>query len=55
MEERVYDHLALVIGPVLRDMRRRQRAILGWQVATVVLLVALLIAVVAILLLIEAR
>jgi hypothetical protein len=40
--------MALVIGPVLRDMRRRQRVILGWQIATVVLSAGLLATVIAI-------
>lgn len=47
-EQKVVDHMALVIGPVLRDMRRRQRVILGWQIATVVLSAGLLATVIAI-------
>jgi hypothetical protein len=50
MEDRVYDHLALVIGPILRDMRRRQRAILGWQIATALILLVGFSAIIGILL-----
>jgi len=54
-EQKVVDHLALVMGPVLRDMRRRQRVILGWTITGVVLLASVLAAVVAGILLIEAQ
>jgi len=50
MEDRVYDHLALVIGPLIRDMRRRQRVLLKLQVAEVLILLVGFTAIVGILL-----
>ena len=50
MEDRVYDHLALVIGPLIRDMRRRQKVILGWQIATALILLVGFSAIIGILL-----
>jgi hypothetical protein len=49
-DRRVFDHLALVIGPILRDMRRRQKVILGWQIATALILLMGFTAIIGVLL-----